>query len=125
MELPRDIRCDRVVDGNECNRLAGLLAAPQAKGRNVDPVLAEPRAKRADETRLVGVDDVDHLAGELRLDRYPEDVDEARRAVAEQGAFNALFPMLRADGDGDERMIVTFPLVSDFAHRNAAFLREI
>ena len=39
----------------------------------------------------VVVDDVDHLPGQLGLDRDAEDFDQPRRAVAEQGAGDARF----------------------------------
>src|SRR5437016_2054596 len=97
MQLMRDARRDRVVDSNERDRFAAFLASAEAEGRNVDPVLTEPGSKCSDESRRVGVDDVDHLAGELSLDGNAEDVDEARRAIAEQVALYALGTMIRTD----------------------------
>ena len=48
--------------------------------------LAERGAEPADEAGRVLVDDIDHLAGQLGLDRDAEHVDQPRRGVAEQGA---------------------------------------
>ena len=90
------------------------------------PCFAERRAERADEAGRVGVDDVDHLPGELGLDRHAEDLDQPRRAIAEQRAFD------RASGRAsvptvtrDERVVVAFAFVADLAHVDAALLRQV
>src|SRR5206468_3108865 len=81
VQLLGDAGRDRVVDGNQRDRFAFLLTAAEVEGGNVDPVLAELGAERTDEPRRVGVDDVDHLPGQLGLNRDAEDVHQARRAV--------------------------------------------
>src|ERR1700741_217069 len=116
MELARDPGRDRIIHGYQRHRFARLLAAPQPEGRDVDPVLAKPGTKRADEAWSVGVDDIDHLAGELGLDRNAEDVDQPRRAIAEQGPFDALGTLVGADRDRNQRVVIAFALVADFAH---------
>ena len=73
----------------------------------------------------VGVDDIDHLAGELGLDRHAENVDQPRRAIAEQRAFDPPWPLFGADGHGDQGMVVAFALVADFPYGNPALLGEV
>ena len=72
----------------------------------------------------VGVDDVDHAAVELGLDLDPEDVDQPRRLVAEQGPGDAAVARLGADGDAQQRVIIALAVVADFGHVEPAFLGQ-
>src|SRR6185503_3077972 len=110
MELARNIAADRVVDGDQCDRFAGLLPPSEVEGRDVDSVLSELRPERSDEAWLVVVDDVDHLAGELGLDRNAEDFDQPRRAIAEERALDAFLPVLGPDRHGYQGVVVAFAL---------------
>src|SRR4051794_36931334 len=67
---------DRIIDRNQRDGLSGLLPAAEVEGRDIDPVLTKLGAKSADEARLVVIDDVNHLAGKLCLDRDAEDLDQ-------------------------------------------------
>ncbi len=114
-----------IVDRHKRDRFPGFLASAEVEGRDIDVVLTEFGAERTDEAGLVVVDDVDHLSREFGFDKDSEHLDQPRRAIAEQGAFDAPFSMVRADRHRYERVIVTFALVADLADGDAAFLREI
>ena len=53
-------RAHRLVDGDQGDGVAALEVAAEVEGGDVDAVLAEQRAQRADEARLVVVVDVEH-----------------------------------------------------------------
>src|SRR3954464_15931831 len=69
---------DMAVDRDQRDRFAACLAPAEVEGRDIDPGLAERRAEPADEAGRALVDDIDHLADQLRLDPHPEQFDEAR-----------------------------------------------
>src|SRR4051795_9188704 len=125
MELARDLGGNWVIDRDKRDRLSDLLAPTKIEGRDIDPVLAKLGAERADETRSVGVDDIDHLAGEFGFDRYSENLNQPRRAVAEQRALDALCPMVGSHRDRDQSMVIALALVANFAHGDATLFRQI
>src|SRR5688572_3106288 len=86
LDLAQKLRRDRLVDRDEADGVAAGPVAAEVEGRDVDAGLAEERAESADEARLIGVADVDHVRRELGLDRDVADFRHAGLAVLEDGA---------------------------------------
>ena len=89
------------------------------------PGLAQRGAEPADEAGRVLVDDVDHLAVELGLDRDPEHLDQPRRGIAEQGAGDrALARPGSSTVTRTQGVIVALAVVADLAHVEPALLGQ-
>lgn len=73
----------RLIDREQQHRLAPCRTPPEMEGGDVDAGIAQRGADAADEARPVLVDDIEHRAGEIGLDPDAEQLDEARRILAE------------------------------------------
>src|SRR5215216_7220021 len=86
LDLVQQLGRDRLVDGDEADRVASLPVAAEREGRDVDAGLAEQRPEGADEAGLVGIAHVEHVRRELGVDGDVADLGHPRLAVLEHGA---------------------------------------
>src|SRR5687767_410810 len=113
-----------LVDRDQGHRLAAGFAPAEMEGADIDSGLAETGTEPADEAGRVLVDDIDHLALKLGFYRDSENLDQARRSIAEQRARDGARAVGGRGGHSNEGMIVALPVVPYLAKVEAAFLRQ-
>src|SRR5262245_23358745 len=90
-------RRHRAIDLDQRDGIAARLVAAEMEGRDIDAAIAENGSEGADEARLVGIGDVEHVGAELGLHVDALDLDDPRLAVRGHRAGNAALQGLRPE----------------------------
>src|SRR5262249_21576233 len=113
------------VEANQGNGFgaSGGVAATERKRGDVDPMLAEGGADVADHAGTVFVAKKEHGAVELRLERNAVNLDDAWRAVMQDGALGGepgAARLVRKRGDFQRVRETMFAAAGFLLHREAA-----
>src|SRR5580693_3460338 len=111
------------VDGDQANRVTTRGGTTQMEGGDVDAGAGQCGAEAADEAWLVLVGDVEHVRGEVGLDRDAFDLHQARAGAGEQCAGNRTGELVSLDGDAHQGLVFAGAVVDGFRDLDAVLRR--
>src|SRR5690606_8180441 len=112
------------INFDQTNGIATGLFTAKAEIGDVDACLAECRTKRADETRLILVRDIEHMAAKRAFHVHALDLDDARKTTGEHRTGNRTLLPLRLHDEADIGFVSALLLATNFRHLDVALLGD-